>query len=123
MYAKAWSDTVNDLDGTEVDVILCPPSFGTAPPHEQSRYWGYTSHWNLVDSPGAVFPVTSVDPAKDVLDSCYEPKNEQDKFVYELYDAQRFNGMPVNLQLVGRRQQEEMVLAALELIEKAMGRN
>lgn len=40
MYAKAWSDT--SKQGKEVDVILCPPSFGAATPHEQSRYWGYT---------------------------------------------------------------------------------
>lgn len=40
MYAKAWSDT--SKEGKEVDVILCPPNFGAATPHEQSRYWGYT---------------------------------------------------------------------------------
>lgn len=120
MYCKAWSSTADS--GREVDVILCPPSFGSAPPHEQSRYWGYTSQWNLLDYPGAVFPVTKVDPAVDVKDKTYVPKNEQDKFVYELFDAERMNGCPVNLQVVGRRQEDEKVLAALEEIEHAMGR-
>ena len=44
-YAKAWSDT--SKHGREVDVILCPPSFGAATPHEQSRYWGYTCKFTL----------------------------------------------------------------------------
>jgi hypothetical protein len=43
MYAKAWSDT--SKQGKEVDVILCPPSFGAATPHEESRYWGYTCQY------------------------------------------------------------------------------
>lgn len=38
MYAKAWTDT-GKHDGQEIDVIICPPSFGVATPHEQSRYW------------------------------------------------------------------------------------
>ncbi|RBQ73376.1 hypothetical protein FVER14953_01664 [Fusarium verticillioides] len=121
MYCKAWSATATPTS-REVDVILCPPSFGSAPPHEQSRYWGYTSQWNLLDYPGAVFPVTKVDPAVDVKDEGYVPKNDIDRFVWEMYDGERMKGSPVNLQVVGRRQEEEKVLAALEEIERAMGR-
>ncbi|SCV36201.1 related to general amidase [Fusarium fujikuroi] len=121
MYCKAWSATATPTS-REVDVILCPPSFGSAPPHEQSRYWGYTSQWNLLDYPGAVFPVTKVDPAVDVKDEGYPPKNDMDRFVWEMYDGEKMKGSPVNLQVVGRRQEEEKVLAALEEIERAMGR-
>lgn len=69
-----------------------------------------------------MFPVTTVDASKDVKDQTYKPVNEQDRFVYELYDPDVFDGAPVGLQLIGRRLQEEKVLAALELIEKALGR-
>lgn len=121
MYAKAWTDTGKD-DGHEIDVIICPPSFGAATPHEQSRYWGYTAHWNLLDYPGAVFPVTKVDLAKDQKDVNYVPKNTQDKFVHDMYTPETFAGMPVSLQIVGRRQYDEKVLAALVEIERALGR-
>lgn len=120
-YARAWNATAED-DGQEVDVILCPPSFGAATPHEQSRYWGYTANWNLLDYPGVVFPVTVVDPVKDPKDADYVPKNEEDRFVYEMYNPHRFLNAPVSLQLIGRRQQDEKVLAALAEIERAMGR-
>ncbi|KAJ2993723.1 hypothetical protein NUW58_g75 [Xylaria curta] len=121
MYAKAWSATA-DEDGQEVDVILCPPNFGAATPHKQSKYWGYSSIWNLLDYPGVVFPVTTVDPAKDPKDAMYKPRNAEDEFVYHLYDPATFKDAPVGLQVIGRRHCDEKVMAALELIENAMGR-
>ncbi|KAK7961233.1 hypothetical protein PG988_012447 [Apiospora saccharicola] len=105
-YAQAWSQTANDADGSG-----------------ESRYWGYTANWNLLDYPAAVFPVTKVDPALDLKDLSYVPKNDQDKFVYDMYTSpERFRDAPVSLQVVGRRQEEEKVLAALGEIERAMGR-
>ncbi|KAH7160475.1 amidase signature domain-containing protein [Dactylonectria estremocensis] len=120
-YAHAWNETGKD-NGNEVDVILCPPSFGAATPHEQSRYWGYTAQWNLLDYPGVVFPVTKVDPVRDINDTSYTPKNAQDKFVHDMYSPEKFENAPVSLQIVGRRQDDEKVLAALIEIERAMGR-
>ncbi|KAF2010481.1 amidase [Aaosphaeria arxii CBS 175.79] len=120
-YARAWREATA-ADGREIDVILCPPNFGAATPHNQSRYWGYTSHWNVLDWPGAVFPVTHVSIEKDPIDTSYVPKNEEDKFVYEMYKPEVFVDMPVSLQVVARRNEDEKVLAALKLIEQAMGR-
>lgn len=120
-YCRAWTKT-GDEDGREIDVILCPPSFGAATPHGQSRYWGYTSNWNLLDYPGVVFPVTTVDPVKDIKDVNYVPKNDEDRFIYEMYSPEKYEHAPVSLQIIGRRQYDEKVLAALVEIEKAMGR-
>lgn len=120
-YAAAWTATGAD-DGREVDVILCPPSFGAATPHDQSRYWGYTAQWNLLDYPGAVFPVTTVDQTKDTKDATYEPRSDIDRFVHEMYAPERYKDAPVNLQIVGRRNHDEKVMAALKVIEAAMGR-
>ncbi|KAF2623063.1 amidase [Macroventuria anomochaeta] len=119
-YARHWTNTMNE-DGHEVDVILCPPYFGAASPHEMSRYWGYSSIWNLLDYPAAVFPVTNVDPSIDkVVD--YQPINHEDRFVHDLYDPDTYAGAPISLQIVGRRHRDEKVLAALKAIEHAMGR-
>lgn len=62
-----------------VDVILCPADPGVAPLLDCSRYWTYTSQWNLLDYPALVFPVTKVDPVIDVWDQGYVPMNEQDR--------------------------------------------
>lgn len=69
-----------------------------------------------------MFPITSVDPDLDVADADYVPKNAQDAFVHNMYSPQVFADAPVSLQIIGRRQEDEKVLAALVEIERAMGR-
>ena len=84
-----WNSTAVDVgkDGSligAVDVILCPAGPGAAPPLDCSRYWSYTSQWNLLDYPALVFPVTMVNPAVDVRDDTYVPMNEQDRYNHDL---------------------------------------
>ena len=88
-YLEHWNSTATGQDENGkpvgvVDVILCPVGPGAAPPLNQSKYWGYTSQWNLLDYPALVFPVSQVDPEKDQVDADYKPRNEQDKFNHEL---------------------------------------
>ncbi|PGH13052.1 hypothetical protein AJ79_03889 [Helicocarpus griseus UAMH5409] len=121
-YAKHWTATAASSTG-EVDLILCPAVPGCAPPHETARYWGYTAQWNLLNYPGVVFPVTTVDQAVDLREESYQPRNDKDRYNYDLYPGpERYEGAPVSLQLVGRRFCDEKVMAGLEAIEKAMGR-
>lgn len=105
-----------------MDVILGPSYAGAAPPHECARYWSYTSTWNLLDYPAVVFPVTTVSPEDD-KDPHYIPKNDQDKFNYDLYDKEQYLGLPINLQLIARRNLDEKLLAALAAIENALGKS
>lgn len=67
-----------------VDVILCPAGPGPAPRLDCSKYWCYTSQWNLLDYPALVFPATKVDAAVDMWPKDYSPLNEQDKFNHDL---------------------------------------
>jgi len=119
-YAQHWTKTADS--GKEVDVIVCPTTPGVAPLHETARYWPYTSHWNLLDYPAAVFPVTFVDQELDKKEEGYVPLNEQDKYNYELYGPEKYAGAPVSLTVVGRRYMDEKVMAALAAIEHALGR-
>ncbi|KAK7203559.1 amidase [Myxozyma melibiosi] len=120
-YAEFWNQSGKD-DGHPADVILCPVAPGVACLRGTAKYWSYTSHWNLLDYPGAVFPVTFVDQTLDVPEKDYTPLNEQDKFFYELYSPEKYVDAPVNLQVVGRRFDDEVVLQAMQIIESALGR-
>lgn len=40
---------------------------------------------------------------------------------YKHYDAERMHGLPVGVQVVGRRLEEEKVLAVMKRIEDALG--
>jgi hypothetical protein len=63
-----------------------------------------------------VFPVTKVDPEKDLAETDYKPMNEQDEFNHRLYSPETYVDAPVSLQLVGRRYEDEKVFEALEFM-------
>lgn len=101
-----------------VDVLLCPVGPGVAPKHDTAKYWCYTSQWNLLDYPAAVFPVCKVDKVIDLLEDDLKPMSGHDEDNRKLYDADEFHGAPVSLQLVGRRFEDEKVLRVLEHIKE-----
>lgn len=120
-YNQLWLST-GASDSHLVDVILCPAGPGPAPPHGMSKYWNYTSQWNLLEYPGAVFPATFVDQKVDLKDTDYKPKNERDRYNYDLYEPEKYVNAPIGLQLVTRRYEDEKCLKILEVVEKALGR-
>jgi amidase len=110
-YANLWNSTATstgshgELEGM-VDVILCPVGPGSAPKLDTSKWWGYTSQWNLLDYPALVFPVDKVDMGKDSGRIEYTPRNAKDKHnwdLWEQYGAEGYKDAPISLQLVGRR--------------------
>ncbi|KAI9772592.1 MAG: hypothetical protein M1839_002444 [Geoglossum umbratile] len=125
-YAKVWNgtatardDQTGELEGV-VDVILCPAGPGVAPSHNTAKYWGYTSQWNLLDYPALVFPVCKVDAEVDRAERGYKPMNDVDRDHWKLYDPKKFDGLPVSLQLVGRRFEDEKVVAVLEYLKEVI---
>ena len=104
-----------------MDIILCPYLHSPAPLLETTRYWGYTSIWNLLDYPAAVFPVTKVDPEVDAEPAGHEARNEFDEWAQKTYDAFKQRDAPVNLQIVGKRLEDEKVMRAVEMIVRAVG--
>ncbi|KAH8595639.1 acetamidase [Bisporella sp. PMI_857] len=126
---NAYRDFYNDLwlstgseDGHPVDAILSPVGPGPAPPHGNAKYWSYTSQWNMLEYAAVAFPVTTVDVKLDVKDTNYVPKNEKDKFNWDLYEPEAYVNAPVGLQIITRRWEDEKCLAILKEVERAMGR-
>ncbi|KAL5315024.1 hypothetical protein ACEPPN_017675 [Leptodophora sp. 'Broadleaf-Isolate-01'] len=119
---EVWALGTADPDGHPVDAILCPVGPSAAPPHGTSTYWLYTSQWSLLEYPGVSFPVTTVDPVKDVKDFGYVPKNPRDKYNHGQYDPKTYVDAPIGLQIITQKFEDEKCLLILEAIEKAMGR-
>ncbi|THD00157.1 hypothetical protein EYZ11_000348 [Aspergillus tanneri] len=105
----------------EMDVILCPAYPTPAPLLDTSRYWGYTSVWNLLNYPAIVFPVTRVDVEKDAKDLTYTPRNEFDSWCHTHYDPKKQKDAPVSLQLVAKKFEDEKVVQALKEIKEQIG--
>ncbi|CAF1386596.1 unnamed protein product [Adineta steineri] len=122
-YAQIWNEREISFN-CSIDCLLTPVGPSAAPPHGTSKWWGYTSIWNLLDYPTVIFPVTTVDLAKDQVETDYRPKNILDSEHYKLYTSPEvYANSPIGLQVVCRRYNDEKTLKCLEIIEQAMGRD
>lgn len=72
-----------------------------------------------------VLPVTHVDRVKDRLPATFRVQNLNGvaRGAYKQYDADQMHGLPVGVQVVGQRLQEEKVLAIMQRIEDALDRH
>ncbi|KAF2031362.1 amidase [Setomelanomma holmii] len=104
-----------------IDALLCPVGPGVAPKHNTAKYWSYTSQWNLLDYPGLVFPVCTVDKEADKWDDDGKVLSGLDEEHRKLWDPEEFHGVPVGLQLVGRRFEDEKILGILEHVKGFIG--
>ena len=110
----------------KVDFMITPPNATPAVPHGAMRdavsSCGYTFLFNLLDYTCGIIPVTHVDRSLDQLDPSTDLKkmNRVARGAYKHYLADKMNGLPVAVQIVGQRLQEEKVLAFMERIEEIL---
>ncbi|KAK3328918.1 amidase signature domain-containing protein [Apodospora peruviana] len=126
IYRARWFTWWEDAQPA-LDVIITPPNATPAVPHDGMydavSSCGYTFMFNLLDYTAGVLPVTHVDKALDQLPATFDLRklNGVARGAYKHYDANRMHGLPVGVQVVGRRLEEEKVLAAMKRIEDALG--
>ncbi|GAA5848469.1 hypothetical protein JCM9279_006575 [Rhodotorula babjevae] len=117
------------------DAVLCPPQATPALKHGET--WNLsplalaTIQWNVVDSTVGLVPVTRVDPQLDALDEAFRRQLASapgsslvEKRVYGpggVYDAHDMAGLPVGVQVVGRRYDEERVIELMKVVDRALG--
>ncbi|KAI1859706.1 hypothetical protein JX265_007235 [Neoarthrinium moseri] len=123
-YRVKWFEWWNSVD---VDFLLTPPNATPAVPHDGMSdaisSCGYTFLFNVLDYSAGVMPVTHVDKDLDKLPKGFNLKklNGVAQGAYKLYDAEAMHGLPVGVQIVGRRLEEEKVLAVMKRVEDALG--
>ncbi|KAL2257422.1 hypothetical protein VTK26DRAFT_202 [Humicola hyalothermophila] len=124
VYRSRWFEWWNEQ---ELDIIIAPPNATPAVPHNAMRdavsSCGYTFLFNLLDYTAGVLPVTRVDRALDKLPAAFKINklNAVARGAYKHYDAERMHGLPVGVQVIGRRLEEEKVLAVMKRLEDALG--
>ncbi|KAH7018515.1 amidase [Microdochium trichocladiopsis] len=123
-YRTEWFEWWN---AQGFDFLLTPPNATPAVPHEGMHdavsSCGYTFLFNLLDYTAGIIPVTHVDKDLDKLPPSFDIKklNGVAQGAYKLYDAEDMHGLPVGVQIVGRRLEEEKVLAIMKRVEDALG--
>lgn len=106
LRAKAlahWNATsLRTRTGRPVDAILTPVAPTLAVPHDTVRWWGYSSYWNLLDYPAAVFPVGSFKASEwngPLQDALPAPRNKTEEFVRGKWDPATYDNAPISLQV------------------------
>jgi len=118
-----WSEDAGNWADV-VDVIICPVAPWIAAKHGTSKYWSYTSTWNLLDYPALAFPTpTGLHASKDVdvKDQRRTFFSDVDEDIWQTYDPDAVDGMPISLQMVGRRFEDEKVVAIAQYLERTLG--
>jgi hypothetical protein len=72
--------------------------------------------WKLDYSAG-VLPITHVERSLDGLSPEFKAKNAIEAGAYEMYDADAMHSLPIGVQVIGQRLQEEKVLEGMKIIE------
>ncbi|KAG6869233.1 hypothetical protein C0993_009097 [Termitomyces sp. T159_Od127] len=88
--------------------------------------------YNVLDHPAGCLPVTHVDPAKDQITPEWtaslghgSPYLENGVFHAKtsLYNPIRCAGMPVGIQIVGKKWEEEKVMEMMHVVDDALGKD
>ncbi|KIY47686.1 amidase signature enzyme [Fistulina hepatica ATCC 64428] len=121
MWHQKWEEE-------DLDFVITPPYPFPAIPHDTTEQvtllsCSLTFLCNLLDLPAGVLPVTHVDKAADVLSSnsnrdSLDPLAQR---AYTVYDPEAMHGLPVGVQIIGKRLEEENALEAMKIVKEALG--
>ncbi|WFD40530.1 amidase [Malassezia japonica] len=114
-YDQAWNETAKRTQCKRpMDAILMPNTGVVAWERGGVNYFvGNVLHYSSVSMPLA----KSGPVPQKTRDEFF---NTTDEEVYHAYDPNKHNGMPIGIQLMGRRFQEEKVLALAKIVQDAV---
>ncbi|PGH07133.1 hypothetical protein GX51_01920 [Blastomyces parvus] len=131
---EKWNATGKDAS-RPMDAYITPINPSVSFMHGEQkrlRYVAYTGTVNLLDFTACTIPVTFVDPDMDLPDHpegkfdaagqpIPPPASDLDMAVRGNYEPGRFKGLPVAVQVVGRRLEEERVLGIAQVLQELLG--
>ncbi|GJJ10268.1 hypothetical protein Clacol_004494 [Clathrus columnatus] len=123
-FYKMWKEA-------DIDFLLTVPHSLPGIPHKGSgKSIGsimYSFLFNIVDYTAGVIPVTKVSSSLDGLTTTFKEQLRGTSVIarsaYENYDPVAMNGLPVGVQIVGRRLEEEKVLEGMKIVQSLLRDN
>ncbi|KAF2133025.1 amidase [Dothidotthia symphoricarpi CBS 119687] len=123
-FLDLWNSTKSPESGKQIDIMLAPVMPHSAVPHRTCRWVGYTKIFNFVDYPSVVLPAGQVSKELDTAAAgqmgTYQPRNPLDEWNWNLFDVDSMDGMPIGVQVITCRLQEEKALGAAKSIDKIL---
>lgn len=120
-YHAYWQSTRGKTVSKKVvDGVILPIAPSAAVQEGFFHHFAYTAIASFLDYTAGSVPVTFADRALDPEDTRYKPKSQQDRQHWRTYQKELFDGAPVGVQVMGRRLQEEKVLAMMAAVSDAL---
>lgn len=111
MYLDRWAS----CEG--LDAILGPSTPYTAPKSGTFKHVAYTGIFNILDYSSSSFPTGLYgDKEVDVYSSDFKAMSDMDEITKNDYDPAEIQGIPISLQLTGRRLEDEKIMALTEKV-------
>ncbi|KAF6787897.1 amidase [Colletotrichum sojae] len=123
-YLEKWKAVRSPTTGRAADVVIMPPMPHSAVPHGGCRWVGYTKVWNFLDYPALVIPGGKVCEADVGAAWDAEVRGVEDEWNKKLWEDNREEmaslGLPVGVQIIGRKLEDEAALAAGKVIDQVL---
>ena len=120
-YLEKWNNIKSPISGKPVDVLLMPVMPHSAVPHRGCRWVGYTKVWNFLDYTALVLPAGHVEGGDCDVPWDHVSRNELDEWNARLWTENKLDmarmSLPVGVQIVGGRLEEEKVLAVGSILD------
>lgn len=118
-FDKFWLETAN-ITATKrpVDGLILPvqPMASFRPGDIKKFKLNFTRAFNVLDYAVVSTPITLADKYTDIKDETYQPLDEDDRVLYDYYDAELYDGTPIGVQVVAPRYEEERAIGLSKLI-------
>jgi len=124
---RAWN-ACGDSDGTgqPIDALLLVPAPHPAMPFDEYTDLTFTALMNIIDWPAITLPFNDVVSPDTVQQENYIPENaypsqhfgKEDERIAKIWKERReeFVGLPLSLQLIGRRGEDEKLLTVARIV-------
>ncbi|KAK5082629.1 hypothetical protein LTR05_006509 [Lithohypha guttulata] len=123
-YHSYWlSSKQINITQRPIDGVIMPVVAQVACYENELNYFGYSAIVNLLDFTSVALPVTFVDRDRDLPDTRRVMLNAEDAQIQTSYDPSTFHGMPVGIQIMCRRAEEEVALALANIVSEVYRRN
>lgn len=123
-YLEKWNNLTDPETGQVADAVLLPVTPHCSVPHNRTEWVGYTKVWSLLDYTCLVIPGGRVEDIDRNAPWDYAPRNDIDgrnaRVWTEFKDEMCEKHFPIGLQIVGRKLEEEKVLAMGKVVESVL---
>ncbi|KAJ6488681.1 amidase [Mycena vitilis] len=128
-YEEVWNK--HELDGI-IAPVQALPAVATGLFTTLFSLAAATTLYNIVNSPSGCIPVTKVDTTKDQLTEEWSTLKAPtpsliERALYQgktpIYDPVAMQGLPVGIQVVGKKWEDEKVLAMMRVVDTALGKD